>query len=105
MGEQCYIISLFLMDTPEIKGIRSRYVVKKQNKQKIKIIEQRPEDLDFGYLDDLNRQNMFTMIRMGYWERQSPLVHNYNLIPTYPRKKENKSASPLRVLLSPIKGL
>ncbi|KAM3139837.1 hypothetical protein pb186bvf_008079 [Paramecium bursaria] len=45
-------------------------------------------DLDFGYMEDLNRKKMFGLIRIGQIKPEhKKFIHTYDKIPNYPKQK------------------
>ncbi|CAD8110343.1 unnamed protein product [Paramecium sonneborni] len=85
---------------PCVEAVRSKPLIKIERKVRSPMA-QKLNDLDFGYLQELDRKKMFMMIRLGHIKDPSKLnpVHNYNKIPVLPSKKKriNLTPSPRRI--------
>ncbi|CAD8180509.1 unnamed protein product [Paramecium octaurelia] len=83
------------MSPPFLEAVRSKPLIKIERKERSPIVQD-INDLDFGYMEELEKRKMFMMIRLGHIKDSSRLtpVHNYNKIPVLPLKKQRKTITP-----------
>ncbi|CAD8104604.1 unnamed protein product [Paramecium sonneborni] len=75
-----------------LEAVRSKPLIKIDRSQRSPVVQQ-INDLDFGYMEELERKKMFMMIRLGHIKDPARLlpVHNYDKIPVLPKKKRRKN--------------
>ncbi|CAD8199359.1 unnamed protein product [Paramecium pentaurelia] len=83
------------MSPPYLEAVRSKPLIKIEKKERSPVVQE-INDLDFGYMEELEKRKMFMMIRLGHIKDPSKLtpVHNYNKIPVLPFKKQRKTITP-----------
>ncbi|CAK93396.1 unnamed protein product (macronuclear) [Paramecium tetraurelia] len=87
-----------------LEAVRSKPLIKIERQQRSPVVQQ-INDLDFGYMEELERKKMFMMIRLGHIKDPARLlpVHNYDKIPILPKKKKRKNNQTPSPNISPLK--
>ncbi|CAD8183924.1 unnamed protein product [Paramecium pentaurelia] len=87
-----------------LEAVRSKPLIKIEKQQRSPVVQQ-INDLDFGYMEELERKKMFMMIRLGHLKDPARMlpIHNYNKIPVLPKKKRRKNHQTPSPKVSPLK--
>ncbi|CAD8169142.1 unnamed protein product [Paramecium octaurelia] len=89
-----------------LEAVRSKPLIKIERQKRSPVVQQ-INDLDFGYMEELERKKMFMMIRLGHLKDPARLlpVHNYNKISVLPPKKRRKNHNTPSPKVSPLKAI